>query len=229
MVFYEQQDVSEGNRSGRRGRALKACVRLFLERGIDAVRMTDIAEETGIGVASLYRYYGTKTGITVAAMTDLWDELNRMFSGVFDSAVFRLQTGYKQVCDLMRMFLVLYTGHKDFLRLLGEFDRYLQREHVPLDELADYERSVVNFYPVFERSYRAGLEDGTIRQIPDLLLFYNSHAHAFMELGKKLLQGDLLSSDDFAHGERELEMMIETASYYLKNEDRNGAALKGSD
>lgn len=50
--------------------------------------MTDIAEESGIGVATLYRYFGTKTSITIAAMTYLWNQMNDMFSEIFESEIF---------------------------------------------------------------------------------------------------------------------------------------------
>ena len=39
-----------------------------------------------------------------------------------------------------------------------------------------------------------------------------------MELSKKLLQGELIPTDDFSHGERELEIMIETVAYFLKKQ-----------
>ena len=103
-------------------RAVEVSAQLFLRDGIEAVKMTDIADESGIGVATLYRYFGTKTGIAIAAMTHLWEELKRMFSGVFDSDVFKSQPGIKQVGDLMRMFIVLYEAHPAFMRLLVEFE-----------------------------------------------------------------------------------------------------------
>ena len=212
----EKEIIVESLKEKRMDKAIAVSAGLFLKQGIDNVKMTDIADATGVGVATLYRYFGTKTGIAIAAMTYLWNELNAMFSGVFESDVFRRQSGLKQLTDLMRMFLVLYTAHRDFMKLLGEFDLFLLREKVPQEDLTEYEQSIINFYPVFETAYKTGIEDGTVREIPNFKLFYITYAHAFMELNKKLLQGELLASDDFSHGEEELETMIETAAYYLK-------------
>ena len=215
-----EKDIAvETLKEKRMEKAVAVSAGLFLKEGIDNVKMTDIADAAGVGVATLYRYFGTKTGIAIAAMTYLWNELNGMFSGVFESDVFRRQCGLKQLSDLMRMFLVLYTAHRDFMKLLGEFDLFLLREKIPPEELTEYEKSVINFYPIFETSYKAGLADGTVRELPDFGLFYITYAHAFMELNKKLLQGELLASDDFSHGERELEMMIETAVYFIRKTD----------
>ena len=64
-------------------KAVSTCAEMFLKNGIESVRMTDIAYESGVGVATIYRYFGTKTGITIAAMTYLWNQavsLSPMFS-----------------------------------------------------------------------------------------------------------------------------------------------------
>ena len=192
---------------------------MFLKYGIDAVRMTDIARESGVGVATIYRYFGTKTGITIAAMTYLWNQMREMFSGIFDSDVFLAQTGLKQLRDLMRMYIVIYQAHPSFMRVLSEFDLMITAENVPKEDLREYERSIINFYPVFEKSYVAGLTDGTVREVPDIQMFYLSFAHSLMELCKKLIHGELLPSDDFTFAEKELETVIDTAIYFLKKEE----------
>ena len=183
-------------------KAVSSCAEMFLKYGIDAVRMTDIARESGVGVATIYRYFGTKTGITIAAMTYLWNQMREMFSGIFDSDVFLAQTGLKQLRDLMRMYIVIYQAHPSFMRVLSEFDLMITAENVPKEDLREYERSIINFYPVFEKSYVAGLTDGTVREVPDIQMFYLSFAHSLMELCTKLIHGELLPSDDFTFAEK---------------------------
>ncbi|EWM53562.1 TetR/AcrR family transcriptional regulator [Ruminococcus flavefaciens] len=207
------QDTAKNKRFEK---AVEVCAQLYLKNGIDAVKMTDIAAESGIGVATLYRWFGTKNAVTIAAMTYMWNELNKMFSGIFESDIFLSQPGIKQLNDLMRMFIVLYQAHPGFMRLLSEFDLLLISENIPKKELKEYERSIINFFPIFEKSYMIGIADGTVREIPDLKLFYLSFAHSLMELSKKLIQGELLPNDDFSHAEDELGMIIETAVSYLR-------------
>ncbi len=208
--------INESMKTRRINRAVAISADLFLKRGIDNVKMTDIADVSGVGVATLYRYFGTKTGITIAAMTHLWNELNNMFSGIFESEVFRKQTGLKQLTDLMRMYIVLYEAHKDFMKLLGEFDLIMLRDNVPKDELVDYERSIINFYEVYESACKVGIADGTIRDDIDLKLVYLTYGHSMMELGKKLIRGEILPSDNFSEGSSELSMLIEMAASYIR-------------
>ena len=202
----------------RSDKAVAAAAKLFMERGIEDVKMTDIADESGVGVATLYRYFGTKPRMVTEVMTYLWEEITQLFSGVFDSPEFLRQTGLKQLNDLMRMFIVLYQAHTDFMKLVGEFDRYIIREQIPKSELADYEQAIVNFYPVPEHAYKQGLEDGTVREIENFKLFYITYAHALLEMCKKFVMGELLPSDDFTTAEQELMTLIETAVRFLKKD-----------
>lgn len=218
----DYESAPESLKSRRFEAAVTAGARLFLEKGIDNVRMTDIADETGIGVATLYRYFGTKTRITIIAMTHLWNDINKMFTGVYESEVFLKQTGIKQLSDLMRMALVFYSAHRDFMKLLGEFDLFLIRESVPKEELVGYEQSIINFYPLFEQAYQTGLRDGTVREMENFQLCYTTFAHALMELSKKLMQGELLPSDHFSDAGSELSLLIDTALYYLRKGEENG-------
>ncbi|MBQ9893803.1 MAG: TetR/AcrR family transcriptional regulator [Ruminococcus sp.] len=214
----ENYNYQENNKNKRFDKAIEVSAKLFLEQGIDEVKMTDIANESGIGVATLYRYFGTKTGIAIAAMTYMWNDLKSMFSGIFESDIFLKQSGLKQLKDLMRMFVVLYQAHPRFMKLLAEFDLLIAREKVPKTALREYDHSVIDFYPVVEKAYITGLSDGTIRDDIDFRLFYLSHAHALMELSKKLIQGELLPSDDFSAAEKELEMLIDAAVAYIRKE-----------
>ncbi|WP_295155058.1 TetR/AcrR family transcriptional regulator [uncultured Ruminococcus sp.] len=202
----------------RSDKAVAAAAKLFMERGIEDVKMTDIADESGVGVATLYRYFGTKPRMVTEVMTYLWNEITELFSGVFDSPEFLGQTGLKQLNDLMRMFIVLYQAHTDFMKLVGEFDRYIIREQIPKAELADYEQAIVNFYPVPEHAYKQGLADGTVREIENFKLFYITYAHALLEMCKKFVMGELLPSDDFTTAEQELMTLIETAVRFLKKD-----------
>lgn len=217
MVNENSSDLSPKKLKDRRiERAVSACAELFLANGIENVKMTDIADLSGIGVATLYRYFGTKIGIAIDAMTFLWNDLRNLFSGVFDSETFMSQTGIKQLHDLMKMFLVLFSAHKDFMRLLGEFDRFVIHENVPSGQLKGYENSIIDFYPIVERAYEKGISDGTVRKTDDFRLFYMTYAHALTALCKKFIDGEVLPSDDFSGAEKELELLIDCAVSYLR-------------
>ena len=58
---------------------------LFLRDGIESVKMTDIADRAEVGVASLYRYFGTKEALVLRAgallsriSSALWESLTAL-------------------------------------------------------------------------------------------------------------------------------------------------------
>ena len=57
---------------------IKEAKNLFLERGIDAVTMADLASHLSIGEASLYRYFGKKQTLMIKAGIVIWEEVYEM-------------------------------------------------------------------------------------------------------------------------------------------------------
>ena len=58
----------------RRRNMLDTGFRIFAERGIEPVRMQDVARECGLGIATLYRYFNTKLAFVIAIGTKKWEE-----------------------------------------------------------------------------------------------------------------------------------------------------------
>ena len=60
--------------SARRARLLEAGFRLMSARTIEAVKLSEIANEAGIGIATLYRYFKTKAALVIEIGTVLWNK-----------------------------------------------------------------------------------------------------------------------------------------------------------
>ncbi|MFJ7420969.1 TetR/AcrR family transcriptional regulator [Streptomyces uncialis] len=73
--------AAPGNAAGvrlpRRDQLLAAAIRLFDERGFQAVGLGDIAEAAGIVRTAAYRYFGNKTELLVAASTIAGDRMRQ--------------------------------------------------------------------------------------------------------------------------------------------------------
>lgn len=212
-MHYE--DYINQYKADRKEAILLQAAQMFLQQGIEPVKMTDIASQCEIGVASLYRYFGTKASIVIAAGCLLWKDLKKLFEGVFESDAFRGKNGKEQIRDLMRHVTVLFVSHKEFLRFVTEFDTFVLANQTPADELKEYEASILDFYPVFEKSWEKGCQDGSIRKGLNSSEFYFSVLHALMSMCQKFLKGEILDSDDFSGAERELQLIIEMSIYYI--------------
>lgn len=190
---------------------------LFLRDGIESVKMTDIADRAEVGVASLYRYFGTKEALVLRAGALLWQDLQTLFGSVYEAENFHAQTGLEQIIRLFGVYRKLFREQPDFIRFVGEFDSFVIHNRVEKSQLQEYEKSVLNFYPVFLASYEAGLRDGSVRKIAEPRLYYEAVCHAVMSLSQKLLQGDILPADGFADTV-ELELLLDMAARYLRRD-----------
>lgn len=213
----QYNEFLETARDSRMDGAVSAAAELFLREGIENVKMTDIAAGAGVGVASLYRYFGTKTEIVIRVGILEWQKVKGLFNGVFDCDYYNAKSGIEQIHDLLKIQLVLFRSHKDFLRFLNEFDIYMTREKVEKNQLAGYENGIMNIYPAFENAYKKGIEDGSVNPDADFALVYRSVSHSLMSLCEKFIMGEILPSDRFESAEDEINLIIAMALGFLKS------------
>ena len=77
--------------------AVTAAAELYLSAGIGEAKMTDIADQAQIGVASLYRYFGTKQLFTVKVGAYIWQMTLRKLEPFYTGAQYEALSGMKQV------------------------------------------------------------------------------------------------------------------------------------
>lgn len=212
----EYEKYIEDAKNERMEQAVSVASELFLKKSIDEIKMTDIAKESKIGVASLYRYFGTKTQIVIKSGALIWNNMQLLFDGVFESDYYRDKTGIEQISELLKVFYVLYTAHKDFLKFVHEFDNFILKENVEKDELAEYESSIMNSFPLFEKAFLKGCKDNTVNPDINVKDVYFTITHALITLCQKFNSGSILKSDNFEYGEKEINMLILMAINYIK-------------
>ncbi len=208
------ENIGKSLKDLREDTIVYVAAELFLRDGIENVKMTDIADRSEIGVASLYRYFGTKETLVVRAGALLWQDLHTLFCSVYEAGDFHACPGLEQIVRLFGVYRRLFREQPDFIRFVGEFDDFVIRNRVETVQLREYERNVLNFYPVFLSSYETGIRDGSVRRIGDPRLFYDAVCHAVMALTQKLLRGEILSADGFSDSS-ELDLLLDMAARYL--------------
>jgi Transcriptional regulator len=195
---------------------LNAALKVFCKQGIDNTKMTDIAEEAEIGIASLYRYFKTKPDIAVEVGCRLWQDMIMALTDLLYTKVQKASNGRDRVETILQLFLELYHNHQEFLKFIDEFDRYVVKEQVSLEKLKIYEKSIIDLKSVMMTAIESGRRDGTIRKDFDAEAYYFSTTHVLMTLCQKLLlRGKVLESDDIIQGEQQIQMIIDMSVRYL--------------
>lgn len=208
----EQEEIKKQ----RMEEVIDAALRVFIKQGIDKTKMTDIAEEAQIGVASVYRYFKTKPDIAIEAARKLWQVEIGNLEAQYKSSLPSGKSGREQVAEGLMLFLEIYQKHTDFLKFLDEFDRYIVKEQIVHEKMDKYEGSIIDLKSVMIDAIESGKKDGSIRQDLDSEVYYFSVTHALIALSQKLaLRGSVLTSDELINGEQQLKMIVDMAIRYL--------------
>ncbi len=206
----DYQKFIENAKNDRMEAAVNALAVMLLETDVDSIKMTDVAEACDIGVASLYRYFGNKSVMVIKAACKIWENIRSMFDGVFECDYYQKKSGIDQVKELMKVFKVLYLSHKDFLRFVDSFDRFVIENKISTEQLSDYQASVLNIYPLFNEAFTKGVNDGTVKGDIDFPIMYLSITHALMLMSEKFARGSIFEGES-EYEEKELDFIIDMA------------------
>ena len=213
-IAVPQEGILTGD--ARMDRAVECAASLFLERRIADVRMTDVAEAAGVGVATLYRRFSTKTRLALAAGTLLWRRFNARIVALVESDAFLGMSGASRLERMLRLYAEGYVENAGFVLFIDDLDGLLVTEGAPVEAIAAYGREVDSFYLIFSDAYQLGIQDGSVGREVDFPVFYRSVAHALMGVAQKLSRGEVIPSDDFSTGAQELECIVDMAIHALR-------------
>ena len=144
-----------------RQRILETGYRLFAEKNIERVKMTDVAEAGGIGIATVYRYYPTKTALVLAISTWTWEKYLNETVRKLDVREVTAAEEYEYLLDSL---LELYRSNKALLRFNQFFNIYIEHEEaVPAEAMRPYFAVVDILAARFEAMFRKAREDHTLR------------------------------------------------------------------
>lgn len=209
-------DLAEAERHQREKRIVLTAAELFLERGAENVRMTDIADECGIGVATLYRYFGTKSAIMLESGTLLWQDVARLFDLQFHAPAYETASGIGQMEILLGAYVQLYMEQQPFLRFLDALDTVLLEEKPDPETLLPYRESILDFYELFAAAHAKGKADGSIRPGLDTRFVYRTISDFLNGAARKFLRGEVLPEDDYTQGAAEMALFVEMALGFLR-------------
>jgi AcrR family transcriptional regulator len=196
--------------------AIECASRLFLERGIAAVKMTDIADAAGMGVATLYRHFSTKTAIAASSAIVMWSRLMETYEELVATEAYASLDGAGRLETLLSTYCDQCVYQPGFAAFLDELDRLMLAGDVARETIDSYTQQLGGAYHHFEEAYRLGLADGSIARETDFPLFYRSVAHALLCVASKLSRGEVLPTDDFSHARDELTCITDMAIRSLR-------------
>ncbi len=199
--------------------AVKAAKKLFSENKIENVKMTDIAKECNIGVASLYRYFSTKEAIAIEVGKLWWRQIKDFLKPRFEDENYLRKNGIDRIEAILDAYSFLFEKQRDFLLFLDDFDSFCLRENIAKEKLEDYQSETADFYKPYAEALRLGREDGTVRDGINEELTYLAVNHTMLSLLRKASEGIILTQDE--NYEAELNLIKEIILTYFKKSGGN--------
>lgn len=151
---------------------LETAFRLFTEKGIELVTIPEIAEASGVGRATVFRYFPSKLELVLAVGTRKWEEYISLYDTYLPREKKEQMTGAEYLRFYLDAFLDLYRNHGDILRFNYNFNNFLWFETGTPEQRESYLRMTDGLGLIFHELYERGLRDGTLNtEIPEPMMF----------------------------------------------------------
>ena len=202
------------NRSERSKVFMEKGFELFTQKSIEAVNMSDVAEASGHGIATLYRYFEKKVGFAIAISEWKWGEFFEANRKRRPSENFEGMTAADMFDFYLDSFLETYRNHRDLLRFNQLFNIYLRSEAAPRDQMEAYAALLKPVTTFFHMLYQKALTDHTVRtDIPEDEML-SATVHLMLAVVTRYAVGLVYQPEGGFDPEKELEMQKEML--YLK-------------
>jgi len=186
----------------------ETALKMFVSNSISKVRLYDIANKANVGEATIYRHFGNKQNVVLAAAIELSNKISFNYLREDEN-----KSGFELIKGFYETFLKIFKT-TNYYSFLNELDSYLQEEEFQGRD--KYQDNVESYRNLFMKDYEKGVNDGTLRQVPDIEVFYYSTTHSIVALCKKLSTKKILAQDEVIDKEKEIVVLINIFLNYLK-------------
>ena len=188
---------------------LETAFHLFTEKGIELVTMPEIAQASGVGRATLFRYFPTNLDLVIMVGAWKWDEYIKWYDAVMPKEKIAQLSGAEYLRFYMDAFLDLYHNHSEILRFNYNFNNYLRYETGNQDQKQSYLQIADKLGSIFHELYERGKKDGTLNtEIPEITMF-SATFHIMLAAVTRYAVGLVIVYDDESEPEKELMMLEE--------------------
>ena len=154
---------------------IETAFKLFAENKIEPVTMTVVADNCNMGVASIYRYFGTKKELVIAVAAKKWREYYSELQKYYKELNVDKMTAAQELEFYIDRYIDLYNENNDLLNFNANFGIYIGSEDTTKDEMRPYNSIIDKFVNRFHMLYKKAQDDKTIRtDISERSILYNT-------------------------------------------------------
>jgi AcrR family transcriptional regulator len=191
----------------RRQKILETGYRLFTEHGIEQVSLDKIARQSGIGIATLYRYFSNKQELVIETGTMVWQEFNLKYHARTGSPEENGRSGREEMEFFLDYFLELYRDHRDLFRFNQFFNIYIKNAGADDKQLSPYTEMIEVQADYFRRAWEKGQRDHTLKSDNNWRQVFSACLHIMFAAATRYAVGLLYKPEDAMEAEAELKML----------------------
>lgn len=200
---------------------IETAFKLFADNGIHNVALVQIAKNSEIGVASLYRYFVNKKTIINECANFIWGKITELVQNKISSIEFLNLTGIEKIETLLNIFIILYEDNEQYLKFISEYDAYIAQVVLSAEEKLKYNNNFIVFYKIGFIYFNEGIKDKTIKSYIEFDSFYYSITRALLDVSMKGSNSPILvEANKIIPIEKQLNQLIEMAIYYCSNNNK---------
>ncbi len=180
--------------------------RLFSERTIEAVSMNEVARESGVGIATMYRYYENKLDFVAAVSNWKWSEYWEGMRTRGDRAGSQL-TAAQEYGFFLNVFVEMYRKAPDLLRFNQYMNIYARTLGTGLNSGNPLPEVIDKLADRFRLIWEKGEQDGTLRTDISWSKAFSASLHLMLAAATRYAVGLLYQPPEGMDPVSELELL----------------------
>ncbi|MFE8697849.1 TetR/AcrR family transcriptional regulator [Cytobacillus sp. FJAT-53684] len=149
-----------GKKMERRKSMVQAARILFAEQGFEKTTMQKIADESNVGVATLFRYFPKKEDLIIEVVKEAIEQQVPYFEEIIHSN----KKGIEKIDDVLTVYIrFISEENRETTKLLEAFELYTAFTPVEKRMLEEIEKAYGKIGHIISEIVKEGKEDGSIQ------------------------------------------------------------------
>ncbi|MEG0471613.1 MAG: TetR/AcrR family transcriptional regulator [Solibacillus sp.] len=143
----------------KRQQMLSSAKQLFTEYGFEKTTMQKIADEAGVGVATVFRYFPKKELLIIEVIKEVIEVMVPRFEAIANSP----QTGYDKMDAILDAYIdYIFSPNREAIILLESFEYYVAYNPMEKSLIEEIHQTYNKVRHIVDHAIQDGVRDGSI-------------------------------------------------------------------
>jgi len=200
----------------RRERLLASGFKLFSEKGIENVTLQSVADDAGVGIATLYNYYQNKVNLVTAISANMWNAVWMKTVDEIGDDFLKKYTAYECVEYYLNLIIRVYKENAAVLRFSGNYKTFISIVAAQDTQIKQHLDIVNPLGEYLHKVYEKAKEDKSIRSDIPEDKFVTTIALTMLGTAERYAQGIIWTKHENNDYSKELEILKDMMLSWLK-------------